>query len=81
MPASSSIVAAASARPGWSPDDATTPLQRRRGRIAGAIARAAVAAIVFLGNWWWGAEATAYARYVYKPLEAVPTIGDGRLHD
>ena len=28
---------------------------------------------------WWGAEATAYARYVYKPLEAEPTIGDGRL--
>ena len=34
----------------------------------------------FLGNWWWTAEASSYSRYVYKPLEATPTVTpDGRL--
>ena len=33
-----------------------------------------------LGNWWWGAEASSYARYVYKPLQATPSVtSDGRL--
>jgi hypothetical protein len=52
--------------PGAEPDAA----RRRHGRIAGVAAAAAVGAAVFLGNLWWGAEADAYARYVYKPLEA-----------
>jgi hypothetical protein len=47
---------------------------RRRGRIAGAIATAVVIGVAFLGNLWWGAEATAYDRYVYKPLTATPRI-------
>lgn len=47
---------------------------RRRGRIAGAIAAVAVSAIVFLGNMWWTVEATAYSRYVYKPLTASAQI-------
>src|SRR5262245_61261940 len=46
--------------PGVEPDTA----RRRRGRIAGIAATAIVAAAVFLGNTWWGAEADAYARYV-----------------
>ncbi len=33
-----------------------------------------------LGNWWWTVEASNYARYVYKPLQAVPTVTpDARL--
>ena len=73
------IVAAVVREAGVEPGSAITPLRRRRGRVAGAIAAVVVAAIVFLGNLWWGAEANAYARYVYKPLEANPQIADGRL--
>lgn len=73
------IVAAVVREAGLEPGSAITPLRRRRGRLAGAIAAVVVAAIVFFGNVWWGAEATAYARYVYKPLEAQPQIADGRL--
>jgi hypothetical protein len=53
---------------------------RRRGRIAGAATAAAVLAIVILGNRWWNAEASSYARYVYKPLHADAAIdGKGTL--
>jgi len=53
---------------------------RRRGRIAGAVAACVVIAAVFFGNQWWTAEASAYARYVYKPLSATPEITpDGAL--
>jgi hypothetical protein len=53
---------------------------RRRGRIAGTIAAAIVVAVVVLGNLWWAAEASSYARYVYKPLEASTAVTpDGRL--
>lgn len=59
---------------------------RRRGRIAAAIATVVIAIVVFLGNLWWGVEATAYDRYVYKPLTATPSIIDNdrlrlTLHD
>jgi hypothetical protein len=47
---------------------------RRRGRIAGAIASVAVSLIVYLGSLWWGVEASAYDRYVYKPLLATPAL-------
>jgi hypothetical protein len=47
---------------------------RRRGRIAGAITAAAMAVILYLGNMWWTVEATAYDRYVYKPLQATPSL-------
>jgi hypothetical protein len=37
-------------------------------------------AVVVFGNWWWTAEATSYALYVYKPLQATPAVTpDGRL--
>ena len=53
---------------------------RRHGRIAGAIAAGVVIAAVFFGNQWWTAEASDYARYVYKPLTATPSVtGDGAL--
>jgi len=52
----------------------------RRGRIAGATAAVLAIVVVVLGNKWWSAEASAYSRYVYKPLEATPSIdGAGRL--
>jgi len=34
---------------------------------------------VFLGNMWWGVEATAYDRYIYKPLVALPTTDGNSL--
>jgi hypothetical protein len=53
---------------------------RRRGRIAGAVATCLVVAAVLLGDWWWTVEASRYARYVYKPLDATASVsGDGRL--
>jgi hypothetical protein len=53
---------------------------RRRGRIAAGIAACVTIAAVFLGNWWWAAEASSYSRYVYKPLQASQTVTpDGRL--
>ena len=56
-----------------------TTRARRRGRIAGAGAACLVVTVVLLGNWWWTVEASRYARYVYKPLEATASVGDGRL--
>ncbi|HJZ72959.1 MAG TPA: hypothetical protein VKE51_14540 [Vicinamibacterales bacterium] len=56
------------------------PAAVRRGRIAGTVAVLLTIAVVLLGNWWWAAEASAYARYVYKPLETMPSLAaDGRL--
>jgi hypothetical protein len=62
------------------------PRSRRRGRIAGAIAAVVIGGIIFLGNMWWTVEATAYDRYVYKPLTAVPSLSTDNtlkleLHD
>ena len=75
-----SIVAALGREAGLEPGEAPGPRARRRGRIAGAIATGVVVAVVVLGNWWWTAEASSYARYVYKPLEASTAVApDGRL--
>ena len=68
------------------PGDAPGPAARRRGRIAGGIATAIVVAAVLLGNWWWTVEASNYARYVYKPLQAAAAVASGgrltlTLHD
>ena len=50
------------------------PRATRRGRIAGAIATVAVVGVAALGNMWWSVEATAYDRYVYKPLIGSPRV-------
>ncbi|MEO7158172.1 MAG: hypothetical protein ABI039_11450, partial [Vicinamibacterales bacterium] len=47
---------------------------RRRGRIGGAIAAVIAGGVIYLGNMWWTVEATAYDRYVYKPLVATPSL-------
>jgi hypothetical protein len=43
--------------------------------VCGAI----VIAILFLGRLWWTAEAAAYDRYIYKPLELEPSLAQNRL--
>lgn len=59
--------------------DAFDTRARRRGRIAGSIAAVAMAGILYLGNMWWGVEATAYDRYIYKPLTSTPKIEGSTL--
>jgi len=74
------IVATVAREAGLEPGAAPDAGRLRRGRIAGMTAAALVAAAVYFGNLWWGAEADAYARYVYKPLEAQVAVGgDGFL--
>ena len=72
----SAIAREAGLEPGAKPD----ATRRRHGRIAGVTAAVAVGAAVLLGNIWWGVEAAAYARYVYKPLQARAAVrSDGAL--
>jgi hypothetical protein len=53
---------------------------RRRGRIAAVVATGVTVAVVYFGNYWWSAEASSYAQYVYKPLAATPHVSaDGRV--
>jgi hypothetical protein len=74
------IVAALGREATLEPGETAGPAARRRGRIAGAIAAVVVVAAVVSGNWWWNAEASQYARYVYRPLEATPSVtSDGHL--
>jgi len=56
--------------------ETSDPRAKRRGRIAGAIAALVVSGVIVLGNMWWGVEATAYDRYVYKPLSMTPVLAE-----
>jgi hypothetical protein len=74
------IVSALAREAGLAPGDTIDRPARVRGWIAGGAAIVAVCAIVFLGNRWWSAEASAYNRYVYKPIAATATVtNDSRL--
>lgn len=50
------------------------PRSRRRGRMVAASATVFVGGVLYLGNMWWSVEATAYDRYVYKPLTATAAV-------
>jgi hypothetical protein len=74
------IVSALAREARLAPGDTVDRPARVRGWIAGGAATVAVCAIVFLGNRWWSAEASAYNRYVYKPIAATATVTeDSRL--
>jgi hypothetical protein len=73
------IIATMTREAGLPPGETPGRAALRRGRIAGAIASIVVVSAVFFGNLWWSAEAANYARYVYRPLEAVPAVTQGRL--
>ena len=74
------IISALAREARLAPGEALDRHARVRGWIAGAVAAVVVAGIVFLGNWWWSVEASNYDRYVYKPLNATPSVtADSRL--
>jgi hypothetical protein len=54
------------------------PEDRRRGRRVMAATAAVVIGVLYLGNLWWKAEAGAYDRYIYKPLEMSASLEEGR---
>jgi hypothetical protein len=59
------------------PGQAVPPEKRRRGRIAMAVAAAAILGILFLGNMWWTSVADANARdMVYKPPPMQVSLSD-----
>jgi hypothetical protein len=63
------IVSASTGQAQVAPGAAIDRRRARRARLAGAAAIAFVAFALGFGNWWWTAEADAYARYIYKPLQ------------
>jgi hypothetical protein len=74
------IVGASAGHAQIEPGRELPPARRRRARIARGVAAALVAAAVLLSNQWWNAEANAYSRYLYKPIQMKPSVeADGRL--
>jgi len=76
-----SIVGASASRATLAPGQEATRLDRRRGRIAMGFTGAVLVAILFIGNLWWNAEAAAYARNIYKPLQMRSTLEQGNVLD
>jgi hypothetical protein len=56
------------------------PEYRRRARIAMAATAVLLAAILYLGNLWWSAEASDYSSYLYKPLQMKPSLDGSTLN-
>ena len=74
------IVGASAGQAQIDPGRELPPARRRRAWIARAIAAMLVTVAVLLSNQWWDAEANAYSRYLYKPIQMKPSLGqDGRL--
>ena len=74
------IVGASAGQAQIDPGRELPPARRRRAWIARAIAAVLVTVAVLLSNQWWDAEANAYSRYLYKPIQMKPSLGqDGRL--
>jgi hypothetical protein len=74
------IVRAGAGQAQVAPGEAIDRSRARRARIAGAVAVTFVAFALGFGNWWWTAEADAYARSIYKPLQIDPKLEpDGTL--
>ena len=73
------IIVAATRDAGLSAGEAPAPAQARRGRIGLGVAAAIVIAAFFLGNLWWGGEASANARLNYKVPNMSPSLLGGSL--
>jgi hypothetical protein len=74
-----SIVSAGAAESQLEPGIAPGPADRRRGQIAMLATATFVVLILWGGNKWWKAEASNYARYIYKPLGMNAELEGGRL--
>jgi hypothetical protein len=75
------IVGAATREAQLIPGEVAPPARRRRAYVAMAVTFVVLAAAVFLGNKWWGAEATNYAGYIYKPLQMQAQLQPGNILD
>ena len=64
-----SIIGAAVRESQLEPGVEAGPERRRRARIGMLVSTVVVLGLLYLGNLWWGSEASAYDRYVYKPIE------------
>jgi hypothetical protein len=71
------IVGASVGQAQAAPGQELTPDRRRRAWIARACAAVLVVAAIVLSNWWWAAEADAYTRYLYRPIEMRPSLEPG----
>jgi len=74
-----SIAGAAARESQLEPGAKTPPEFHRRARIVMAATAVLVAAILYLGNSWWSAEASDYSRYLYKPLQMTPELQGNKL--
>jgi hypothetical protein len=72
-----SIVGAASREALLDPGVNPGPTHRRQALRWMLATGVAVAVVLLLGNFWWSAEARAYDRYIYKPLEMTATLAQG----
>jgi hypothetical protein len=58
------------------PGEAVPPARRRRARIGAAIAASLMAMLVLGGAKWWGAEAAAYRRTLYRTMRTQAAVRD-----
>jgi hypothetical protein len=72
-----SIVGAGVREAQLEPGLAPSEKNKRRGAIVMAVTLVLVCAAVYLGNQWWGSEANAYARHIYKPIVMSGTVENG----
>ncbi|MBK5295397.1 MAG: hypothetical protein JJE04_27435, partial [Acidobacteriia bacterium] len=72
-----SIIGAAVRESQLEPGAEAGPARRRRAHLWMGVSTLVVCGLLFLGNLWWRAEASAYDRYIYKPIEMDATLESG----
>jgi hypothetical protein len=75
------IVGAAAREAQLPPGTEAPPARIRRSYVAMTVTFAILVAAVVLGNKWWGAEASDYSDYVYKPLQMSASLQPGNVLD
>jgi hypothetical protein len=75
------IVGAAAREAQLPPGSEPPPARVRRSYVAMTVTLAILLAAVVLGNKWWGAEASDYAGYIYKPLRMSASLQPGNILD
>ncbi len=72
-----SIVGAAVREAQLEPGSEPSRPRQDRARFAAGLTSALVLSALYFGNLWWKAEASAYDRYIYKPLDMKATLAGG----